>query len=225
MEHLRRLGVAQKVRSLGIPPDHNTDITFVTRFNGYELGRVEMPSCNEKIGNPGPWGETRLTPEPIHRANQMYLEPVFREHAESFDSVQLRFGWRMTAFEDHGDHVEVTIEDVATGQRQTVIANYVAGCDGANGNIRRQLGFRYGGRSSSGDKFYDGRMLSVYVRAPQIYDVMPYPKSWHYLITNHETRMDCILARLAKASSLSSRIYRRMCRTKTSMHWHCFIGQ
>jgi len=192
MEHLRRLGAAPAVRALGIPPEHNTDITFVTRFTGYELGRIEMPSCNEKIGNPGPWGHTQLTPEPIHRANQMYLEPVLRDCAEAFDSVTLRFGSRMTAFTDHGDRVEAWIEDVATGRRQKLIADYLVGCDGANGNIRRQLGFKYGGRTSSGDKFYDGRMLSIYVRAPRIYDVMPYPVSWHYLITNHDTRMDCI---------------------------------
>ena len=192
MEHLRRLGAAPTVRALGIPPDHNTDITFVTRFTGYELGRIEMPSCDEKIANPGPWGHTRLTPEPIHRANQMYLEPAFRDHADAYDSVTLRFGWRMTAFTDHGDRVEAEIEDVATGQRQKIIADYLAGCDGANGDIRRQLGFKYGGRTSSGDKFYDGRMLSVYIRAPRIYDVMPFPVSWHYLITNHDTRMDCI---------------------------------
>jgi 2-polyprenyl-6-methoxyphenol hydroxylase-like FAD-dependent oxidoreductase len=192
MEHLRRLGAAPTVRALGIPPDHNTDITFVTRFTGYELGRIEMPSCHEKIANPGPWGHTRLTPEPIHRANQMYLEPALRAHAEACDSVTLRFGRRLTTFTDHGDHIEAEIEDVESGQRQKIIADYLAGCDGANGDIRRRLGFKYGGRTSSGDKFYDGRMLSVYIRAPRIYDVMPFPASWHYLITNHDTRMDCI---------------------------------
>jgi 2-polyprenyl-6-methoxyphenol hydroxylase-like FAD-dependent oxidoreductase len=192
MEHLRRLGAAQSVRALGIPPEHNTDITFITRFNGYELGRIEMPSCEEKISNPGPWGHTLLTPEPIHRANQLYLEPEFRRYAQSCDCVDLRFGWRLIHFRDCGDHVEAEIENVATSERRKVIADYLAGCDGANGNIRRELGFRYGGRSSSGDKFYDGRMLSLYIRAPKIYEVMKYPRSWHYLTTNHDTRMDCI---------------------------------
>lgn len=192
MEHLRRLGAAPAVRALGIPPDHNTDITFVTRFTGYELGRIRMPSCNEKISNPGPWGQTLLTPEPIHRANQMYLEPVLRERAERFESTKLCFGWRMTSFVDHGDVVEASIEDVSTGERRKVVCDYLAGCDGANGSIRRQLGFRYGGRTSSGDRFYDGRMLSLYIRAPRIYEAMSFPPSWHYLITNHDTRMDCI---------------------------------
>jgi 2-polyprenyl-6-methoxyphenol hydroxylase-like FAD-dependent oxidoreductase len=192
MEHLRRLGAAHAVRAIGIPAEHNTDITFITRFTGYELGRIEMPSCDEKIGNPGPWGHTLLTPEPIHRANQMYLEPVLKAHAESFDSTTLRFGWRMTEFVPHADCVEAGIEHVATGERQRIVAEYLVGCDGANGMIRRQLGFTYGGRTSSGGKFYDGRMLSLYIRAPRIYDVMRFPVSWHYLTMNRDTRMDCI---------------------------------
>ncbi len=192
MEHLRRLGAAPDVRRLGIPPEHNTDITFITRFTGHELGRIEMPSCNEKIGNPGPWGHTLLTPEPIHRANQMYLEPELRRHAEAFESTTLRFGWRMARFTQHSDRVEAEIEHVTTGERQHVVADYMAGCDGANGMIRRQLGFKYGGRTPSGEKFYDGRMLSLYIRAPRIYEVMPFPVSWHYLTMNRDTRMDCI---------------------------------
>ncbi len=192
MEHLRRLGAASDVRSLGIPPDHNTDITFVTRFTGYELARIEMPSTNEKIGRPGPWGPTRLTPEPIHRANQLYLEPVLRRHAEAFEATTLRFGTRMTAFTQYPDRVEAEVEDVATGERQKVVADFLIGCDGANGMIRRRLGFKYCGRTPSGDRFYDGRMLSLYVRAPRIYDVLRFPVSWHYLTMNPDTRMDCI---------------------------------
>ena len=88
--------------------------------------------------------------------------------------------------------VQAEIENVTTGERHEVIADYMVGCDGANGPIRRALGFKYGGRTSSGDKFYDGRMLSLYVRAPRIYEVMKFPVSWHYLITNADTRMDCI---------------------------------
>ena len=192
MEHLRRLGAADDVHAVGVPPDHVTDITYVTRFTGYELGRIEMPSLNEKIRNRGPWGPTLLTPEPIHRCNQFYFEPVFRRRAEACPTADLRFGWKLTGFEDLGDRVEAQIEQVSTGETATVVCDYMIGCDGANGPVRRQLGFRYGGRSSSGDKFYDGRMLSLYVRAPGVYDVMNFPVSWHYFTINSDGRMDCI---------------------------------
>lgn len=192
MEHLRRLGAAPDIRKVGVPADHVTDIAYITRFTGYELGRIEMPSLNEKIGDPGPWGDTLLTPEPIHRCNQMYFEPVFRAHAEKWPTAGLRFGWRLASFTQHGDRVEAVIEDVASGGTETVVCDYMIGCDGANGPVRRELGVRYGGRSSSGDKFYDGRMLSLYVRAPKIYDVMNFPVSWHYFTINSDGRMDCI---------------------------------
>jgi len=192
MEHLRRLGAARDVRAVGVPADHVTDITYITRFTGYELGRIEMPSLNEKIGNPGPWGETLLTPEPIHRCNQIYFEPVLRRWAESYPSTDIRFGWRLNSFRQFADRVDAEIENLATGEKHSVSSRYLVACDGANGLVRRQLGFKYGGRESSGDKFYDGRMLSLYVRAPKIYDVMNFPVSWHYLTVNSDGRMDCI---------------------------------
>ena len=48
MEHYRRLGFAEAVRKLGLPADHPTDVAYFTRFNGYELARLRMPSAAEK---------------------------------------------------------------------------------------------------------------------------------------------------------------------------------
>ena len=192
MEHLRRLGISEEIRKIGVPPDHPTDIVYVTRFNGYELGRIEMPSTNEKVGNPGPWGATLLTPEPIHRCNQFYLEPVMRRHAEAHPGSDLRFGWRLTRFEQADGYVEAEIEEISTGKVQTVRAGYMVACDGGNGMVRRTLGFKYGGRSSSGTSFYDGRMLSIYLNAPKVYDILNFPVGWHYLTINSDRRFDCI---------------------------------
>lgn len=192
MEHLRRLGAAAELRQIGVPPDHPTDIAYVTRFNGYELGRIDMPSTNQKMANPGPWGPTLLTPEPIHRCNQMYLEPVLRRYAERHDTSDIRFGWRMASFTQAEDHVDIEIEEIASGEKRSVRAGYLIACDGGNSMVRRQLGFKYGGRSSSGDKFYDGRMLSIYLNAPNVYDVLNFPVAWHYLTINSDLRFDCI---------------------------------
>lgn len=49
MEHYRRLGLARLIRTLGLPPDHPTDVTYSTRTNGWELARLAMPSENEKM--------------------------------------------------------------------------------------------------------------------------------------------------------------------------------
>ena len=192
MEHLRRLGMAPDIRKTGVPPDHSTDVIYVTRIAGHELARLPMPTLREKIENPGPWGETLLTPEPMQRSNQFYFEAVFKEHADRLDDADLRFGWRLNSFEDQGDHVEAEIEELRTGNRETVSCEYLVGCDGSKSMVRRELGFSYAGRSSSGDKFYDGNMGSVYVRAPAVYDILKMPRGWHYLTINHDGRTDCI---------------------------------
>ena len=192
MEHLRRLGCSAQVRTTGVPPDHPTDVIYVTRFAGHELARLKMPTGREKTENPGPWGATVLTPEPIHRANQLYFEAEFKKHADSFSDADIRFGWRLVAYEDHGDYVGAEIEEVATGERHQVRCDYLVGCDGGKSMVRRQLGFSYSGRNSTGTNFYDGVMISAYMRAPKVYDVLGMPVGWHYLTVNNDQRTDCI---------------------------------
>ena len=40
MEHYRRLGFADEIRALGMPPDFPTDIAYFTRFATHELAPV-----------------------------------------------------------------------------------------------------------------------------------------------------------------------------------------
>ena len=192
MEHMRRMGLAEVIRKTGLPLDHPTDSIYVTRLAEFELGRLPMSTLREKISNPGPWGETLLTPEPIHRSNQFYFEAVMHSHAEAFEETDMRYAWRLSSFEDHGDYVSAQIEDTRTGRRETIHCDFLVGCDGGNSVVRRQLGISYGGRSSSGDRFYDGTMLSIYIRAPNILEVINMPVGWHYWTINPKGRVDFI---------------------------------
>ena len=192
LEHMRRMGCSEKIRAAGLPYDHPTDSCYVTRLAEWELGRISMPSSRKKVENPGPWGETKLTPEPIHRCNQFYFEAIMREHADSFDNTDLRYAWRLLSFADEGEQVRAEIEEIQSGRKETVITDYLVGCDGGQGMVRRQLGFTYGGRSSTGDRFYDGTMLSIYIRAPEIIDVINMPLAWHYWTINPNGRVDFI---------------------------------
>jgi 2-polyprenyl-6-methoxyphenol hydroxylase-like FAD-dependent oxidoreductase len=47
MEHYRRLGFAEKVRTKGLPPDYPTDIAYFTRFTKHELARINLPSARQ----------------------------------------------------------------------------------------------------------------------------------------------------------------------------------
>ena len=141
MEHMRRLGLANEIRKSGLPLDHPTDSVYVTRLSEYELGRLPMPTPREKISNPGPWGGTLLTPEPIHRSNQFYFEAIMHAHAKTFASSDIRFGWQLIDFEDHGNEIRAEIKNIDTGEIEVLVCDYLVGCDGANSMVRKKLGF------------------------------------------------------------------------------------
>ena len=76
MEIFRRLGVAQKVRDAGLPADYPNDVVYRTTFLGREITRIKIPCRAERYtakDGPDTWWPT---PEPPHRINQIYLEPI-----------------------------------------------------------------------------------------------------------------------------------------------------
>src|SRR3954451_13122376 len=81
MEIFRRLGVVEKVRNAGLPADYPHDISYRTSFSGQELTRIQIPCRRDRFtrknGPDGNWP----TPEPPHRINQIFLEPILFEHA------------------------------------------------------------------------------------------------------------------------------------------------
>jgi 2-polyprenyl-6-methoxyphenol hydroxylase-like FAD-dependent oxidoreductase len=74
MEHYRRLGLSRAIRKLGLPTDHPTDVGFFTALNGWELGRITMPSEREKAASVANASAADQVPEPLNRCNQMYVE-------------------------------------------------------------------------------------------------------------------------------------------------------
>ena len=188
MEHFRRLGLAEQVRAAGLPPDHPTDVVYVTRFAGWELTRLAMPSSAEKLRDRSHSEHTKLTPEPLHRANFFYIERILKQRAEALASVDVRFGWRLLEFEQHEGSVTALVERVADGSRQTITCDWLVGCDGPRSTVRDALGINYGGKGGEDDSFMRGRMLSSYIEAPDLLNLMPLTPGWHYWTVNADAR-------------------------------------
>ncbi|MFM7002251.1 MAG: FAD-dependent monooxygenase, partial [Limnohabitans sp.] len=98
MEHFRRLGFAHEIRSMGLPPDHPTDIAYLTRFAGTELARLRLPTAAaapQAIKNmSGAWSAAELP----HRVSQKYVEVCLHHHAQQQASVEMRYGWQLKSF-------------------------------------------------------------------------------------------------------------------------------
>jgi 2-polyprenyl-6-methoxyphenol hydroxylase-like FAD-dependent oxidoreductase len=188
MEHFRRLGFADEVRSAGLPPDYPTDIVYYTRFAKYELARFPLPSSREARAraatSSGAWSAAELP----HRVSQKFVEAILFKHAAALPSVSLLYGWRMAAFADRGSDVEIVAERVADGARATIRGVYLVGADGPRSAVRRQLGFNYSGRTGVVREFMGGRMYAIYVRAPDFYRVVPHKPGWMNVTINRDRR-------------------------------------
>jgi 2-polyprenyl-6-methoxyphenol hydroxylase-like FAD-dependent oxidoreductase len=188
MEHFRRLGFAHEIRSMGLPPDHPTDIAYLTRFTGTELARLRLPTAAAAPqaikAMSGSWSAAELP----HRVSQKYVEVCLHRHAQQHASVEMRYGWQLQQFTDTGDGIEAVVTSVDGTQTLNVQAAYLVGADGARSLVRHQLGIAWGGATGFKRKFMGGKMLAVYLKAPDFYARNPNDRSWMYVVVNPELR-------------------------------------
>jgi 2-polyprenyl-6-methoxyphenol hydroxylase-like FAD-dependent oxidoreductase len=186
MEHYRRLGFAEKVRALGLPPDYPTDIAYFTRYTEHELARFSLPSARaarEIVKTlSGSWSAAELP----HRVSQMFVEGVLRAEAMACPTVSIRTGWRMVSLRDTGTGVEV--DAAHDGIQSTLRAAYAMGADGGTSPTRKALGYGYEGESGVVRDFMGGRMFAIHFRSAELYDVIPHPPAWMYWAVNRDRR-------------------------------------
>jgi 2-polyprenyl-6-methoxyphenol hydroxylase-like FAD-dependent oxidoreductase len=188
MEHFRRLGIADEIRSLGLPADFPTDIAYFTRYATHELARFRLPSARQAKASVGSLSGSWSAAELPHRVSQKFVEAVLRRHAEALPGISVNYGWRLLSFHDDGAGVDACLERVADGARATVRGAWLVGADGPRSTVRQQLGWRYGGESGVQRDFMGGRMYAIYARAPAFYDVVPHPPAWMNVSFNRERR-------------------------------------
>ena len=171
MEIFRRLGVAQTVRNAGLPADHSNDIAFRTTATGIEFARIPIPCRADRYtatGGPDTWWPT---PEPPHRINQIYLEPLLVEHAIA-NGITFRHRTKLINFTQHASQVSAIARDLDTGETLEFTCAYLIGCDGGHSEIRRAIG-----ATLTGDAMIS-RTQSSYIRAPSLLGRMPGKPAW-----------------------------------------------
>jgi 2-polyprenyl-6-methoxyphenol hydroxylase-like FAD-dependent oxidoreductase len=172
MEIFRRLGLAEAVRNAGLPADYAHDISYRTSFTGQELTRIAIPCRRDRFTmTDGPdcnWP----TPEPPHRINQIYLEPILFEHAAAQPRIRII---NRTSVEDvmvEDDSATVSLRDLDSGTIQRVKCRYLIGCDGARSVVRKAIGAEL-----SGDAIIQ-RVQSTYICAPGLIDRQQTASAW-----------------------------------------------
>jgi 2-polyprenyl-6-methoxyphenol hydroxylase-like FAD-dependent oxidoreductase len=182
MEIFRRLGIAGQVRDTGLPPDYPNDCAYRTSATGIELSRIPIPCRNERFtstdGPDGWWP----TPEPPHRINQIFLEPLLFKCAVSLTRVRILSRTLIEDFEQDAGGVRATARDLDRGETFSIRCRYVIGCDGGKSTVRRKIGANLEGTPVV------QRVQSTYLRAPELYGRLQGKKAWMYLALNPRRR-------------------------------------
>jgi 2-polyprenyl-6-methoxyphenol hydroxylase-like FAD-dependent oxidoreductase len=172
MEIFRRLGVAQTIRSSGLPEDYPHDVAYRTSFTGMELSRIPIPCRRDRFtdtaGPDGNWP----TPEPPHRINQIYLEPILFEHVAGLPRVKILNRTSIDDFSQDDEGVTAVGHHLDTGALVSIRCQYMVGCDGGRSNTRKKIGAKLEGVDVV------GRVQSTYIRAPELIKRLNVAPAW-----------------------------------------------
>jgi len=178
MEQFRRLGVAQQLRDAGLPADYPNDVVFRTSATGTELARIPIPCRRDRYTETEGPDARWPTPEPPHRINQIYLEPILLRHTAALPGVQLLNRTQFTAFTQDCKGVSITATDLDSHATHHIRCRYMVGCDGGGSAVRKQIGARLEGTAVI------QRVQSTFIRAPQLRALMPGKPAWSYYAMN-----------------------------------------
>lgn len=179
MEVFRRLGVADQLRDAGLPADFSNDCAYRTTATGIELCRIEIPGRSTRYnatGGPDTWWPT---PEPPHRINQIYLEPILFRHAAAQPRITILPRTEIVEVTQSDREAIALARDLDDGRTLRIAASFVIGCDGSRSLIRKSIGATLTGTPVI------QRVQSTYIEAPQLKSLMaPHKPAWMVLSLN-----------------------------------------
>jgi len=162
MELNRRWGIAEMVKRVGWPQTRPNDFLYCTNIKGPELIRVRIP----------PYAEMRVpfTPEPSAGCAQIFYDPILLEKARSLPSVTLRHMTSLESYTQGPGAVRAVVTDRTTGKSETIEAEYLVGCDGADGAVVSGLDMSYVGPGVFAES------INIYFRSAELMEI--HDKGW-----------------------------------------------
>jgi 2-polyprenyl-6-methoxyphenol hydroxylase-like FAD-dependent oxidoreductase len=166
MEIFRRMGLAEKIRTAGLPADVPMDVYVILAMNEPPLLRLPYPSVAEARARIAVCNDGSMPLEPYQLISQYTIEPLLKAEAEMLPSVTVRYGCEFIALSQDADAALATVRE-AGGAVGHIRARYIVGCDGGGSAVRKQLGIQLRG---------EGNLLRLHQAlyyCPTLYDRIP----------------------------------------------------
>lgn len=167
MEFCRRWKIADKVRYAVWSRTHPCDFVYVSSMVGEELARLKVGSYRERQGN------LDYSPEGAASCPQIFFDPILAEKAKSVPRVSVRYGTRLESFDQDETGVHARLVDPESGEERFIAADYLVGCDGAGGIVRRRLGIPLDGLGPIATS------VNVFFRSPEF--ARMHDKGWAHI--------------------------------------------
>ena len=179
MEFYRRIGIVDRVRALGYPPDNPMDVFLTTRLSdpadrGAEISlRGRTPEADRRVAE---WRVAAGTLSArLAEQARAAAEGSRRGDAERHRPLRLE----LIHFTQDDDGVTVHARTV-DGHDETLRCGYLAGCDGGTSTVRKKLGIKLEGRGGIRD------LVQVIFRSEDLYERIVTGKGRHYQFADAE---------------------------------------
>lgn len=195
MEFYRRIGIVDRVRALGYPPDNPMDVFLATRLSDKPIATLKYPSVAERRKQIAETPDGSWLLEPYQLVSQNKLEPLLKEVAEGTPNVTVRYGCELTDFTQDETGVTVLARTV-DGHEDKLRCSYLAGCDGGTSTVRKKLDIKLEGKGGL------RQLVQVIFRSDELYERIVTGKGRHYQF----------------ADAAGSSIVAQGCRTEFTLH-------
>lgn len=147
MELLRRLGLADGLREVGVPSHYSFDVLFSTGLAGRRFARWDLPSPDAWRERIRATNDGTMPREPYQRVSQEIFEAWMKRLCEADPLITVHSGWRFESLEQDADGVTAIVTDTVAGVERRIRAHYLVGCDGASSAVRKSVGIELAGRA------------------------------------------------------------------------------
>jgi len=151
LELFRSAGIEDEVRAQSnVEFEPEGSIVLMDSLAGKVLVQF-IPELNAGVDRFSPCKRLFIT--------QPGLEPILRRRAQAIGAAVMS-GWEAVGFTQDADGVSTTINNVDTGEKQTVRSKYLIGADGAHSRVRELAGIEFDGRGVFSNS------VTIYFNAP-----------------------------------------------------------
>jgi 2-polyprenyl-6-methoxyphenol hydroxylase-like FAD-dependent oxidoreductase len=172
MEIYRRMGIAGRVRTAGLPAHCPMDVFIVLSLVEPPLYHLAYPSVEQYRAQIAACEDASQPLEPYQLISQYTLEPLLKSIAESLPSVTVRYGCEFLSFHQSDRGV------AAQTSGGKIHCAYLVGCDGGSSTVRRQLGIELQGEANLLE------LRQALYRCDGLYERIPIGKGRHYHVAD-----------------------------------------